>query len=115
MKTIVSFMLVCLFIFFGVSGSAYATEQGLHSHSITSFYGVYEESQSSETSHSNENGGGANENISGLTTHNYSTSGHEIIPETGEQDFIIIQSSGYVLLFSAITLLWGQKRKGENF
>lgn len=102
-------MLVGLFAWGATAGgSTYAAEQELHSHSITSFYGVYEEPQNGGSDHSNENGGGS-------TTPNYSASGHEIIPDAGDQDFTMVQASGSALLLTVVTFLWIQKRKGENF
>ncbi len=84
-----------------------AAEQGYNSHGVTSFYGVYEMPPDTGTS-------APDGEDSGSSSPNHSGSGNEIIPNTGEQDFSILQASGATLLLAVVPLLWIQKKKGEN-
>lgn len=117
--SLILFSLLILNFFQGPS--SYAEEQGYHSHGVTSFYGVYEKpeqpgtqnpsgSGSSDSQESQKNG---SSNGSATVTPNYSASGQAIIPRTGEQNFVTMQVSGFVLLTMVVSYVWMQK-KGEN-
>ncbi|MDU5335454.1 LPXTG cell wall anchor domain-containing protein [Enterococcus sp.] len=117
--SLILFSLLVLSFFQGPS--SYAEEQDYHSHGVTSFYGVYEKpeqpgaqqpsgSDSSDSQGSQKNG---SSNGSTTATPNYSASGQAIIPKTGDQSFVTMQVSGFVLLMMVVTYVWIQK-KGEN-
>lgn len=103
--------------------SVFAEESKAYpSHGTTSFYGTYEKPDSSVDK--GEDHGASNGTVGGAsggslhyqTSPNYSASGKEIIPRTGDQNLIAVQSAGMILLLSIASFLWIQKRnkKGEK-
>lgn len=91
-----------------------------HSHGVTSFYGIYEKPEQPGGSQypSGSVSSQAQENLKNgrstkAATPNYSASGQAIIPKTGDQNFVVMQVSGAVLLLTVISYVL-IKKKGEN-
>lgn len=115
--SLILFSLLILSFFHGPS--SYAEEQGYHSHGVTSFYGVYEKTEESGAqqpsgSDSSDSQEGQKSGSSNNTTPNYSASGQAIIPKTGDQSFVTMQVSGFVLLTMVVTYVWIQKKRRES-
>lgn len=114
-----SLILFSLLVVSFFQGTATFAEE-YHSHGVTSFYGVYEKPEQpggsqypdgSTTSEAQENLKNGSSKGTATVTPNYSASGQAIIPKTGDQNFVVMQVSGSVLLLTVISYVLRQKRR----
>ncbi|MBO0473881.1 hypothetical protein IGL98_003417 [Enterococcus sp. DIV0840] len=119
-KATIGFMFVCLA--FSVSSNTYALEQEYESNGETSFYGKYEynteedkeENKDSSSINVGKNTGDAsNHGTENTGSNNYSATGQNILPNTG--DFInpLYSIMGISTFLGMVILIYMFKRKEE--